>query len=246
MPRQLTDSHRHAAMFLQADVAVQGPEEVLVPRMASWRLVFARPDWVTAVPQTLTSGTAGLPESGAAVELRIGSGPVALRRLRTEWGVWLRLEKAHAEIHQPGHARIDDPVIDEIAVSTRADDAAVYKPLELVRHCLRRYGDGVGQVGDAQLAGGLHGVQQPEAVLVGENLEQPHELGRVSGAHLQMRRRRNGGVGQRTVVGPADRGMAVRGGTTRRNWLQGAPFTGAATSRRIRRLVLGPPVELHW
>jgi hypothetical protein len=69
--------------------------------------------------------------------------------------------------------------------------------LELVRDGLRLHPDCIGQVTDAQLALSGEGVEEPEPRIVGEDLEEIHQPGRLFGRDerslIELRLRRAAG-----------------------------------------------------
>ena len=67
--------------------------------------------------------------------------------------------------------------MDVLAVAAGNEDAPVDQPLELVGDGLLAGADRVGQFGDGELAGAVQGVDEPQAGLVGEQLEQGDDLG---------------------------------------------------------------------
>ena len=91
------------------------------------------------------------------------------------------VDEAEPEVEEAGDAGVDDAVPDVVAVPAGDEDLLVDEALKLVGHGLHAHSYGVGELADGQLAGPFERVQEPQAVLVGQDLEQSLELagGRV-------------------------------------------------------------------
>lgn len=90
-------------------------------------------------------------------------------------------DEAHAEIHETGHAGVNDAVQDALAVAAGVHDPLIRKALQLVRHRLLSRADRLCDVRRTDLTAEMNGVQDAQPVVVGQHLEQ---LGEVAGPRV--------------------------------------------------------------
>jgi hypothetical protein len=87
--------------------------------------------------------------------------------------------EAQTLIEQANHAWVHDPVNNAGPSPARAKNAAIHQALKLVGDGLRFHGNRHREITDGQLARPYQGMDEAQAGIVGEHLEDVHQLRRL-------------------------------------------------------------------
>jgi hypothetical protein len=83
--------------------------------------------------------------------------------------------EAQPLVEEADDARVHDPVNNVVPIPAGAKDTPIHQALKLIGNSLRLHGDCRRQIPDGQLSSPCQGVQEPQAGIVGKNLEDVHQ-----------------------------------------------------------------------